>query len=420
MGLATGFPSNAPTSLPKAYLRMIFYNEDQTVVSDLSDFLENTKNSFHALEILNQTVQQSGYVRIFVANESESEVWFDNLQITHVQAPIVQENHYDPWGLNLVGIETQGNPNDKFQFVGQEKSDEFGLNWYSFRFREYDPQLARFISVDPLADKFVHNSVYAYAENKPVNGIDLEGLEYVNVNAIGGVGSDNYRLLRNGYGKEEVKYNGQIYLNVGTHLYQDKSGNIIWKETEGSTKITEWIYKTIDQVIPDSDYIAYIKGDPNFGDCKQCTDAQLDKAGVKPDSYFNSFQMYKEGKDGLPVTKESKEMALDIIHKNLEAGLPVEVGISYTKGLGRNHDKSTDHFVVIVSRGEDVEGKFFNFFENAVGNPHSGTALKNRLTLQADGTLTGTTTWYAIDPKTKRHIPLTYQVTHVRPNISNK
>ncbi|MDJ1470197.1 RHS repeat-associated core domain-containing protein [Xanthocytophaga flava] len=137
-----------------------------------------------------------------------------------MQAPIVQENHYDPWGLNLVGIETQGNPNDKFQFVGQEKSDEFGLNWYSFRFREYDPQLARFISVDPLADKFVHNSVYAYAENKPVNGIDLEGLEYVNVNAIGGVGSDNYRLLRNGYGKEQVDYNGQTYFNVGTHLYQ--------------------------------------------------------------------------------------------------------------------------------------------------------------------------------------------------------
>ncbi|MDJ1470201.1 LamG-like jellyroll fold domain-containing protein [Xanthocytophaga flava] len=177
VGLATGFPSNAPTSLPKAYLRMIFYNEDQTVVADLSDFLENTKNSFHALEILNQTVQQSGYVRIFVANESESEVWFDNLQITHVQAPIVQENHYDPWGLNLVGIETKGNPNHRWQFNGQEKVSDFGLNWSMYRYREYDPSIARFMRIDPITEKYYELTPYQFASNNPASKIEIEGLE---------------------------------------------------------------------------------------------------------------------------------------------------------------------------------------------------------------------------------------------------
>jgi hypothetical protein len=34
------------------------------------------------------------------------EVWFDDLAISHTEALIVQENHYDPWGLSLAGIET--------------------------------------------------------------------------------------------------------------------------------------------------------------------------------------------------------------------------------------------------------------------------------------------------------------------------
>jgi hypothetical protein len=46
------------------------------------------------------------------------------------------------------------------------------------RFRNHDPQIGRFIQIDPLADKYVYNSTYAYAENRVINGIDLEGLEF--------------------------------------------------------------------------------------------------------------------------------------------------------------------------------------------------------------------------------------------------
>lgn len=43
----------------------------------------------------------------------------------------------------------------------------------------YDPQLGRFICLDPIADKFVWVSAYNYAENSPISNNDLWGLQAV-------------------------------------------------------------------------------------------------------------------------------------------------------------------------------------------------------------------------------------------------
>ena len=41
------------------------------------------------------------------------------------------------------------------------------------------PDIGRFISIDPLAEDYVHNSTYAFAENRVIDGYELEGLEWV-------------------------------------------------------------------------------------------------------------------------------------------------------------------------------------------------------------------------------------------------
>lgn len=70
----------------------------------------------------------------------------------------------------------------RYGFNGVEKTNEIsGVgNHYEFKFREYDPRIGRFWSVDPLFRQYPWNSTYAFAENRVIDGIDLEGKEWEN------------------------------------------------------------------------------------------------------------------------------------------------------------------------------------------------------------------------------------------------
>jgi len=94
---------------------------------------------------------------------------------------LLEETHYYPFGLTMKGVSMQNvttplqNKNKTFQ--GQKFDDDLGLNYYGFKYRNHDPQIGRFIEVDPLSDKYVHNSTYVFSENMVTTHIELEGLE---------------------------------------------------------------------------------------------------------------------------------------------------------------------------------------------------------------------------------------------------
>ncbi len=46
----------------------------------------------------------------------------------------------------------------------------------------HDPRLGRFFAVEPLAPKYPHNSPYAFSENRLIDGVELEGLEFTSSN----------------------------------------------------------------------------------------------------------------------------------------------------------------------------------------------------------------------------------------------
>lgn len=67
----------------------------------------------------------------------------------------------------------------RFGFNGKENDNEVKGegNHYDYGFRIYDPRIAKFLSVDPLAKSFPWYTPYQFAGNKPIIAIDLDGLE---------------------------------------------------------------------------------------------------------------------------------------------------------------------------------------------------------------------------------------------------
>ena len=66
----------------------------------------------------------------------------------------------------------------RYGFNGKEKDTEDPVQ-YDYGFRIYDPRLGRFKSVDPLMRGYPMLTPYQFASNRPIDGIDLDGLEYV-------------------------------------------------------------------------------------------------------------------------------------------------------------------------------------------------------------------------------------------------
>ncbi|UTW62193.1 hypothetical protein KFE98_19650 [bacterium SCSIO 12741] len=60
-----------------------------------------------------------------------------------------------------------------------------GGDMVSYKYRIHDPHIGRFLSLDPLAPKYPHNSPYAFSENRVIDGVELEGLEVISVHADG-------------------------------------------------------------------------------------------------------------------------------------------------------------------------------------------------------------------------------------------
>jgi len=109
---------------------------------------------------------------------------------------------------------------------------------------------SRFLSRDPLARDFPWNSPYAFAENRVIDGLDLEGLEYVDYGLK--VAIDRQ--------KKEVEVSGQVIfkikiLNLSSH--QMNSSMKIFHERKGS--------KTFDLSIFSANNIN-MTFDPNTGE----------------------------------------------------------------------------------------------------------------------------------------------------------
>ena len=153
--------------------RVVFANDMWNYEYDLKDHLGNTRVSFRD-------------------QESEDVIGAEPLQY----------KDYYPFGMEMAKwYDIEGSPT-KYLYNGKELQDEGGLDWYDFGKRFYDPALARFHTVDPLAERFSHQSLYVYADNNPIRFIDYMGMN-----------ADGYQSLDGDLEWFDEEHDDMIYKN---------------------------------------------------------------------------------------------------------------------------------------------------------------------------------------------------------------
>ena len=162
---------------PEAYLMYALYDQDSNRYEVGKKVL--SKNAANQHEVLeeNMYISKDGYMETFVVNETSEDVWFDNMMVMSISSVIVQETHYDPWGLELTGLGFQngGIKANKNLYNGKELIEDEGLQYYDYGARMYDATIGRWGVVDPLADQRSWISPYNYVQNNPLNRIDPDG-----------------------------------------------------------------------------------------------------------------------------------------------------------------------------------------------------------------------------------------------------
>jgi RHS repeat-associated protein len=90
-----------------------------------------------------------------------------------VQAYALQGTDYYPFGLE---IPVYGTCDNQTKYNSKELQTEADLDWYDYGARFYDPVLARWHSVDPMAEKSRRWSPYVYTFDNPLKYTDPDGM----------------------------------------------------------------------------------------------------------------------------------------------------------------------------------------------------------------------------------------------------
>lgn len=175
-------------SKPKAYLNYILFDENLKVVNAMSGAFQvngaGTWTEIGTTEPLE--IPKNGYLAVYLSNASNSQlcgpcgdVYFDRLQVQISKGSLLQETHYYPHGLPIYGLgSTSVNfKSNRRKYQSKEYITDLKLNWMDFNARQYDPQIGRFLGVDPMADGAGQErfSPYAAMGNMPESTIDPNG-----------------------------------------------------------------------------------------------------------------------------------------------------------------------------------------------------------------------------------------------------
>src|SRR5438045_7742184 len=106
-------PSTSTGTTPLAYLTVLFFDERFNLVSaqDGGVYQQQVASSIStsgaSLNIAGVKAPKNGYIYVLVTNQSNEDVYFDNLAVSIAQGNIIEENHYYSFGLKIATLSSR-------------------------------------------------------------------------------------------------------------------------------------------------------------------------------------------------------------------------------------------------------------------------------------------------------------------------
>lgn len=160
---------------PKAYLNFVLFDDNFKLVEDNSGVrqVNASPDELQELGVEKMAVEKSGFLYVYTSNESQQDVFFDNVILGVASGPLLEETHYYPFGLTMTGISTNALKGANYyknrrEYNGIEHTNDFDLNQYDAFFRTFDPQIGRWKQIDPESGRHHESTPYHHVFNNPV------------------------------------------------------------------------------------------------------------------------------------------------------------------------------------------------------------------------------------------------------------
>jgi RHS repeat-associated protein len=104
--------------------------------------------------------------------------------IDYYKPDVMTANDYYPFGMAMPGRKYSAGSGYRYGFNGKENDNEVkgDGNQQDYGMRIYDTRIARFLSEDPITKLYPELTPFQFASNRPIQGIDLDGLEFFSMN----------------------------------------------------------------------------------------------------------------------------------------------------------------------------------------------------------------------------------------------
>jgi RHS repeat-associated protein len=164
--------------------------------------------------------------------------------LTVYESVVMMKADYYPFGMTMPGRHESGE-GYRFGYNGMELNPEVSGdgNSYTTEFRQYDPRLGRWLSLDPLMAQFPWMSPYVAFDNNPVFYVDPLGLK-------------GDKPVKNVIYYNMVRQSDGSYLKVESHRHQNlrvRTSNAVLRNTK--TKYTVVMQKKDWGIQQDKTYV---------------------------------------------------------------------------------------------------------------------------------------------------------------------